>query len=56
MKFMQRAVASENSSPDSETHSSKKRKTGHSPAAGSLDLNNDQAATQAAIDDKATKR
>ncbi|KAF4958135.1 hypothetical protein FSARC_11084 [Fusarium sarcochroum] len=56
MKFMQRAVASENASPDSETHSSKKRKTGHSPVAGRLDLNIDQAAIKAAIDDQETKR
>ena len=56
MKFMQRAVASETSSPDSETHSSKKRKAGHSPAAGRLDLNIDQAAIKAAIDDQETKR
>ncbi|KLO90045.1 Uncharacterized protein LW94_1885 [Fusarium fujikuroi] len=56
MKFMQRAVASENSSPDSETHSSKKRKTGHSPAAGRLDLNIDQAAIKAALDAQETKR
>ncbi|KAJ4268463.1 hypothetical protein NW762_002526 [Fusarium torreyae] len=56
MKFMQRAVASETSSPDSETHSAKKRKTGHSPAAGRLDLNIDQAAIKAAIDDQETKR
>ncbi|KAF4955013.1 hypothetical protein FGADI_4852 [Fusarium gaditjirri] len=56
MKFMQRAVASENSSPDSETQSSKKRKTGHSPAAGRLDLNIDQAAIKAALDAQETKR
>ncbi|RFN51009.1 transcription factor [Fusarium flagelliforme] len=56
MKFMQRAVASENSSPASETHSSKKRKTEHSPAAGRLDLNINQAAIQAALDAQETKR
>lgn len=56
MKFMQRAVASENSSPASETHSSKKRKTGHSPVAGRLDLNIDQAAIQAALDAQETTR
>ncbi|KAF4452269.1 transcription factor [Fusarium austroafricanum] len=56
MKFMQRAVASENSSPDSETHSSKKRKTAHSPAAGRLDVNIDQAAIKAAMDAQETKR
>ncbi|KAM0507257.1 hypothetical protein ACHAP8_000884 [Fusarium lateritium] len=56
MKFMQRAVASENSSPASETHSSKKRKTDHSSPAGRLDLNIDQAAIQAALDAQETKR
>ncbi|KAI6772050.1 hypothetical protein HG530_003008 [Fusarium avenaceum] len=56
MKFMQRAVASENSSPASETHSSKKRKTAHSPVAGRLDLNIDQAAIQAALDAQETTR
>ncbi|RGP81613.1 zinc finger domain-containing cchc-type [Fusarium longipes] len=56
MKFMQRAVASENSSPASETHSSKKRKTDHSPVAGRLDLNIDQATIQAALDAQETKR
>lgn len=56
MKFMQRAVASENSSPASETHSSKKRKTEHSPAAGRLDLKINQAAIQAALDAQETKR
>ncbi|EKJ67939.1 hypothetical protein FPSE_11750 [Fusarium pseudograminearum CS3096] len=56
MKFMQRAVASENSSPASETHSSKKRKTDHSSPAGRLDLNIDQATIQAALDAQETKR
>ncbi|KAF5018859.1 hypothetical protein F66182_9151 [Fusarium sp. NRRL 66182] len=56
MKFMQRAVASENSSPDLNTHSSKKRKTAHSPAIGRLDLNIDQAVIKAALDDQETKR
>lgn len=56
MKFMQRAVASGNSSPDSVTQSSKKRKTGHSPATGRLDLNIDQAAIKAALDAQETKR
>ncbi|KAM0222552.1 hypothetical protein ACHAPQ_002199 [Fusarium lateritium] len=56
MKFMQRAVASENSSPASETHSSKKRKTAHSPESGRFDLNIDQAAIQAALDAQETTR
>ncbi|OBS18151.1 hypothetical protein FPOA_09878 [Fusarium poae] len=56
MKFMQRAVASENSSPASETNSSKKRKTDHSSPAGRLDLNIDQATIQAALDAQETKR
>ncbi|KAF5002624.1 hypothetical protein FGRMN_251 [Fusarium graminum] len=56
MKFMQRAVASENSSPASETNSAKKRKTAHSPAAGRLDLNIDQATIQAALDAQETTR
>ncbi|KAF4974647.1 hypothetical protein FZEAL_8482 [Fusarium zealandicum] len=56
MKFMQRAVASANSSPDSETHSAKKRKTGHSPSGARIDLNIDEASIKAALNDQETKR
>ena len=58
MKFMQRAVASASSagSPDSETHSSKKRKMDHSPSGGRIDLNFSQAAVKAAIDDQEAQR
>ncbi|KAJ3468989.1 hypothetical protein FSOLCH5_002840 [Fusarium solani] len=56
MKFMQRAVASANSSPDVDTNSAKKRKLGHSPAAGRIDMNIDEAAIKAALDDQEAKR
>lgn len=58
MKFMQRAVASAASTPGSgsEPPSSKKRKLGHSPADDEFSANIDQAAVQAAIDDREAKR
>ncbi|KAF4470173.1 Zinc finger domain-containing CCHC-type [Fusarium albosuccineum] len=56
MKFMQRAVASGNSSPDPEAHSAKKRKLGHSPATGRIDVNIDEAAIKAALSDQEAKR
>lgn len=58
MKFMQRAVASSSpaGSPDSENHSSKKRKLGHSPPTGRIDLNIDQATIQAALDNQEATR
>lgn len=58
MKFMQRAAASASSagSPDSDTHSSKKRKVGHSPSVGRIDATIDQAAIKAALDDQEAKR
>ncbi|CAM1505622.1 Fc.00g112590.m01.CDS01 [Cosmosporella sp. VM-42] len=58
MKFMQRAAASATpaGSPDSESHSSKKRKLGHSPSEGRMSMNIDQAAIQAALDDQEAKR
>lgn len=58
MKFMQRAAASASSagSPESETHSAKKRKLGHSHPEGRVDLNIDQAAIKAALEDQESKR
>lgn len=56
MKFMQRAVASATSSPDSESHSAKKRKLGHSSPEGRIDLNIDEAAIKAAMDSQEAKR
>ncbi|KAI5465830.1 hypothetical protein BGZ63DRAFT_450681 [Mariannaea sp. PMI_226] len=58
MKFMQRAAASASStaSSDSDAHSTKKRKLGHSPSEGRVKLNIDQAAIQAAINDQESKR
>lgn len=58
MKFMQRAAASatSNGSPESDTHSAKKRKLGHGSPAGRVDVNIDQAAIQAALDDREAKR
>ncbi|KAK7398093.1 hypothetical protein QQX98_012528 [Neonectria punicea] len=58
MKFMQRAVASASSagSPESESHSAKKRKLGHSPSEGRISLNIDQATIKAALDDQEAKR
>jgi hypothetical protein len=58
MKFMQRAVASATSTTgsDSEPPSSKKRKLGHSPADDEFSANIDQAAVQAAINDREAKR
>ncbi|KAK7425348.1 hypothetical protein QQZ08_008134 [Neonectria magnoliae] len=58
MKFMQRAVASASSagSLESESHSAKKRKLGHSPSEGRISLNIDQATIKAALDDQEAKR
>ncbi|KAH7023434.1 hypothetical protein EDB80DRAFT_41389 [Ilyonectria destructans] len=58
MKFMQRAAASASStgSPDSDTHSAKKRRLGESPSEGRINLNIDQATIKAALDDQEAKR
>ncbi|KAH7162662.1 hypothetical protein B0J13DRAFT_16198 [Dactylonectria estremocensis] len=58
MKFMQRAVASASpaGSPDSESHSAKKRKLGESPSEGRMSLNIDQATIKAALDEQEAKR
>ncbi|KPM40657.1 hypothetical protein AK830_g5922 [Neonectria ditissima] len=58
MKFMQRAATSASSagSPESETHSAKKRKLGHSPSEGRISLSIDQATIKAALDDQEAKR
>ncbi|KAF7532572.1 hypothetical protein G7Z17_g13626 [Cylindrodendrum hubeiense] len=58
MKFMQRAAASATSagSPESDTHSAKKRKLGQSPSEGRINLNIDQATIKAALDDQEAKR
>jgi hypothetical protein len=58
MKFMQRAAASAQSTPGSEsdTPSAKKRKLGHKASQDDFDLQFDQASVQAAIDERDAKR
>lgn len=58
MKFMQRAIASASSSgsPESETHSSKKRKLDHSSPSGRLSGAFDQASVDAALQSQEAKR
>lgn len=59
MKFMQRAAASASSpgTPDSDTHSAKKRKLGHaSPAESKFDASINQASIKAALEEQESKR
>lgn len=58
MKFMQRAIASESNpaSPESETHSSKKRKLNDSSPSGRVGATFDQASVDAALQSQETKR
>lgn len=58
MKFMQRAIASNSTtaSPESETHSAKKRKFEHDSPSGRLSMDFDQASVDAAMQAQEAKR
>ena len=56
MRFMQRSVASTSSTLESDTSSSKKRKTFHSPAQARVDASINQASVQAALEERESKR
>lgn len=58
MKFMQRAIASSSAaaSPESDSHSAKKRKLDHGSPAGRLSMDFDQASVDAAMQAQEAKR